>query len=140
LASTKRTSAAIADLHACAKDTLKCWPEARWVHVPDHTPKNQKPTATATAITAVSLILPKKMVSGCDVDPRRQEAARSSHGEGSPHGVAESCGTEIRDHISVYAFFYHAPFDIARPHKACDHKRRLRDRATATAGSLQFLQ
>jgi hypothetical protein len=27
LASTNRTSAAIADLHACAKDTLKCWPE-----------------------------------------------------------------------------------------------------------------
>jgi hypothetical protein len=75
LASTKRTSAAIADLHACAKDTLKCWPEARWVHVPDHTPKNQKPTATATAITAVSLILPKKMVSGCDVDPRRKRRA-----------------------------------------------------------------
>jgi hypothetical protein len=31
----------------------------RWIHVPDHTPKNQKRTATATVVTAVSLILPK---------------------------------------------------------------------------------
>jgi hypothetical protein len=57
---------------------LKCWPEARWVHVPDHTPKNQKPTATATAITTVSLILPKKMVSGCDVDRPAGSGAQQS--------------------------------------------------------------
>jgi hypothetical protein len=73
-------------------------------------------------------------LSSIDQGSGKRHAAATSH-----HGVAESCGTAICDHIAVCSFLAHAPFDIRRLHKACEHKRRVRDRPTVNAGPLQLL-
>jgi hypothetical protein len=58
----------------------------------------------------------------------------------SRHGIIESHGTEICDHISVRACLDRSPLDIGRSHKACEHQPRVRHKATVTAGPFQLLQ